>query len=222
MFKIIKRFTSWWSRKLCETDENNEEFDYYQYALEGYCCFLLYFIISLIISLFFGYCWYLPFIVFCLLFVREKCGGYHQEKNIYCLINSCLFYFLVGIVSFYLKNLYLIFFFFSFCLFLGLQKIPRYSSMAIKNGLVHPLELQKDFRKTYIIRIIVMTIVNFIFILLDVFLDDFLPNLSNDNFLFLVDFKNLSMIISCSFLVNKFSLSDFAYKIADKLAGEDG
>ena len=55
MQKLIEFIAKKISLKLCKSDENEENYDYYEYALIGYLCFIKYCITAIIFSLTWGF-----------------------------------------------------------------------------------------------------------------------------------------------------------------------
>ena len=209
MFKIVDFLVKKISLKLCKTDKDDENYDYYAYALEGVFCFCLYCIISIIFSFVFGYYPYILFIIFCFLFIRSQAGGSHAKTRNWCCFSTNLVYICIGL-STYLNKYFLILFLLSFMAFSDLKNIPKYTKSATQ----HSEEKQRYFQLNYLARLFILFILNILCIIL------YLNNYNFEVFNICLDFSKISCAISSAIIVNKFMLSDLCFKILD-LTGKD-
>lgn len=203
MFKLIEKLSAFIAQKISDTDENNDNFDYYEYSIHGYISFFLYCSIAIILSLLFGYFTYVFLIIFVLLNIRSQSGGSHALSNKYCLLATSFWYLVIGLSVQYLSNLYFLFFLLSLIAFTGLKEVPKYTNTAKH----HSTENQKKFKKKYIIRISLVAIVNLVFIIF-AHCDINVP---------IFEFSKLSMVLSMCYIVNRFSLSNLSFVIFEKL-----
>lgn len=209
MQKIIELLAKKISLILCKSDGNEDNYDYYEYALIGYLCFIKYCITAIIFAYILGYFPYIFIIIPCLLNIRSQSGGSHAKTPFWCYFTTTVIYILIGL-STYLNQYYIILFLLSFIGFTGLEYIPKYTRTAIQ----HNEEKQRFFQLNYIVRLFVVFILNILSIVLYI-------NNKNFNILsFYIDFSKISCVLSSCVLLNRFSLSDLCFKILD-LTGKD-
>ena len=209
MQKLIEFIAKKISLKLCKSDGNEENYDYYEYALIGYLCFIKYCITAIIFSLFLGYFPYVFIIIPCLLNIRSQSGGSHAKTSFWCYFTTTVVYVLIGL-STYLNKYFLILFFISFVGFTGLEHIPKYTKTAIQ----HTEEKQRFFQLNYVVRLFIVFILNILSIIL------FFNNYNFNIFDYYIDFSKISCVLSSCVIINRFSLSDLCFKILD-LTGKD-
>lgn len=198
MFKLIEKLSAYIADKLAKTDSDYENFDYYEYALIGIFSFILYTIIATILSLLLGYFPHVYLGICFLVNIRKYCGGFHMDTSLGCCIVTSFSYILVCYPSILLNQYYIIGFIFSLISLHGLNQIPRYTSKATK----HQDYKQKQIKKKYILMLSLYLICNLILVIITYYTK--------------YDFSRISIMISCSLLINKFSLSNFAFKLFDK------
>ena len=209
MFKLIEVIAKKISKKLCQSDGNNEYYDYYEYSLIGYVSFIIYSLFVVAISILLGYFPYLFIAMFSFLSVRSPSGGSHAKNALWCFISTNLVFALIGL-STYLNKYFLILFLISFIVFSGLEHIPKYTKTATQ----HSEEKQKFFQLSYVLRLFIIFILNILCIVL------YLNHYDLIIFGFAIDFSKISCVISASAIMNKFMLSDLCFKILD-LTGKD-
>lgn len=199
MLNLIEKLSHYIAKKISNTDTDNENYDYYQYSIHGLLSFGLYFIIAVILSFIFGYFPYILLIIPILLNVRSQCGGSHALSSFWCMVATSFWYFVIGMSTIHLNAFYILLFILSFVAWTGLSEIPKYTKTATR----HREERQKEFKKKYITRLSLVFIANGIFILL---------TLMN-----VVDLSKFSTLLSMAVLVNRFSLSNWSFKLFEWL-----
>lgn len=209
MQKLIEFVAKKISLKLCESDQNKENYDYYEYALIGYLCFIKYCITAIIFSFLLGYFPYIFIIIPCLLGIRSQSGGSHAKTPFWCFLTTTIVYIAIGL-STYLNKYFLILFLLSFISFTGLEYIPKYTRTAIQ----HSEEKQRFFQLNYVVRLFVVFILNILCIIL------FFNKYNFTVFDFYIDFSKISCVLSSCALMNRFSLSDLSFKLLD-FTGKD-
>lgn len=197
MFKKIKEL----SYKITDLIVSKEDKDYYfcQYSIKGFLHATLYWIISLILGLMFGYIIYVPFGILLLIEIRKFCGGIHGKTDMQCLILSVFFFNIVSSSSILLCYYYVLFFVLSLCSLTGLNSIPKYTSTATR----HKIERQRTIKRNYILMLLGYIFVNLIMVILTYF--------------GVIDLSKFSIMISIALIINRFSLSDFAFWLIDKI-----
>lgn len=202
MFNAILKLSYWITDKISSSDD--EDKDYYQYAIHGILSFLFSTSFAIVLSVIFNYSYYLILIIPSVLFLRSKSGGSHANTPQICFLWTNLMYFIIGIISLYSSYLFdsscIVLFIVSLCYGLtGLKQVPRYTLTATR----HSDKKQKTFKKQYIIRLMLFYILIFIGLLV--------TNISKYNF------SIISNILSMSIIVNRFSLSNSSFWILSKL-----
>ena len=209
MQKLIEFIAKKISLKLCQSDGNEENYDYYEYALIGYLCFIKYCITAILFSILLGYFPYILIIIPCLLNIRSQSGGSHAKTPFWCYVTTTVMYIIIGL-SAYLNKYFIILFLISLIGFTSLEHIPKYTRTAIQ----HPEEKQRFFQLNYVVRLLVVFILNILSIIL------FLNGRNFNMFNFYIDFSKISCVLSSCVIINRFSLSDLCFKILD-LTGKD-
>lgn len=209
MFKLIEIISRKISKKLCESDGNEEYYDYYEYSLIGNISFIVYSFFVIIISLILGYFPYLFIAMFSFLSIRSPSGGSHAKSALWCFISTNIIFILIGL-SIYINKYFLILFVLSFIVFSGLEYIPKYTKTATQ----HSIEKQRYFQVSYLSRLFIIFLLNILSIIL------YFNNYNFQIFGFYIDFSKISCVISSSALMNRFMLSDLCFKLLD-LTGKD-
>lgn len=209
MFKLIEIIAQKISKKLCQSDGDNEYYDYYEYSLIGYISFIIYSLFVVAISILLGYFPYLFIAMFSFLSIRSPSGGSHAKNALWCFISTNIVFILIG-SSTYLNKYFLILFLFSFIVFSGLEYIPKYTKTATQ----HSEEKQRYFQLSYVSRLFIIFILNVLSIVL--YLNCYDLTILGIN----IDFSKVSCVISTSAIMNRFMLSDLCFKLLD-LTGKD-
>lgn len=209
MFKLIEIIAQKISKKLCQSDGNNEYYDYYEYSLIGYISFIIYSLFVVAISILLGYFPYLFIAMFSFLSIRSPSGGSHAKNALWCFISTNIVFILIG-SSTYLNKYFLILFLFSFIVFSGLEYIPKYTKTATQ----HSEEKQRYFQLSYVSRLFIIFILNVLSIVL--YLNCYDLTILGIS----IDFSKVSCVISTSAIMNRFMLSDLCFKLLD-LTGKD-
>lgn len=202
MFHSIEKLSYWVTDKISKPDD--EDKDYYQYAIHGILSFIVSSSFAVLLSIVFGYSFYIILIVPSVLFVRSKSGGSHANTARICFLWTNLMYLIIGLVSFYSWHLFhysfIILFMLAICYGLtGLDDVPRYTKSATR----HCDEKQMLFKRQYICRLI------FFYVLITI--------CSAITIYKVYNLSIISNILSMSIVVNRFSLSDTSFRILERL-----
>ena len=202
MFDSILNLSYWITDKISSPDD--EDKDYYQYAIHGILSFVFSTSFAIILSIIFNYTLCLIVIIPSVLFLRSKSGGSHANTPQVCFLWTNLMYWIIGTISLYSSYLFdfscLILLTLSICYGLtGLKQVPRYTLTATK----HSDRKQLLFKRQFIFRLILFYAISIVCLLI--------THYSN------CDLSVISNILSMGIIVNRFSLSNASFWILSKL-----
>lgn len=190
------------THKMVKVNKDDEDFALVAYAVYGILSFMFSTMIALLISTI-GYFPYIVLLIIALSLLDSMSGVYHAKTHRACLIYTQCMYLFGGLNIMFMHEYYLLFLIFSLlAAFFNLN--PHY----MENAPQHKPEKQKIFKRKYIVRLAVFCITNIILSLVIYFKP------IDINFIIL---QKLSILISVTILINKFSITKLSKIILDKL-----
>lgn len=190
------------TQKIIKVNKDDDDFDLVNYAVYGILSFIFSAIILILVSLI-GYFPYIILLIVITISLDSMSGVYHAKTHKGCLFYTQCMYLFCGLNIMFMHRFYLLYLMFSLLIaFFNLD------CHYMENAPQHSYKKQKLFKRKYIARLIIICIINIILSWLIYF------RVSNID---LVVLQKLSILLSVSIIVNKFSITQYSKKILDKL-----